>query len=332
MFAITKRLDQVQQATNPREHKEKNHVEAGRSAEYSFVSSLRRRSGLDGASIFCGLRVPDEYQSRKREIDVVVLTTGGIICIEVKNWGGCIKPSDDNHSWLQTKNKRLSQNAYVSNFVEHENGISTIKLKGKLLRDHLMRNGVSIREKLFKTFVVFVNQNCEVDAKIANDPCVVVSEKCDAFIGSFQKGYLEWLQESVTPSLLSGLMSSSQLSCSRAVLSSIGTWDIIELNGGKRLYGDYKDCPGIALDRAKTEALEITHLRSYALGLAFAAMGYTPSVTVSALERGGSGWVWNSYGAVVKIPYNTEIVFRICGDEIDSKIPVNDVLRVTISI
>lgn len=332
MFSITKRLEQAKQASCPKEHQELEHIKAGRNAETSFVANLRRQSGIDASSIFCGLRVPDEYQRRRREIDVVLLVNSGIFCLEVKNWSGNVKISEDGHSWIQNKNRKMSDNSFVANFVEHENGSIAVKQKALLLKDHFSRKGVFVYEKQLKYFVIFVNKNCELDSKIREDPTVVTPEKTEDFIKSFKKGYIEALHEAITPSLISGQLSFSVLSSLKSVFSSIGTWDIIELNGGKRLYGDFKECPGVSLDRSKTEALEISHQRNYTLSLAWAAIGYTPRVTVSLLERHGAGWLWNSYTAIVKIPYDTEIVFRVCADEVDSKISINDVVRINLSI
>ena len=106
MFSITKRLEQAKQAACPREHPELEHIKAGRNAESSFVANLRLQTGMDSSSIFCGLRVPDEYQRRKRELDVVLLVNSGIFCLEVKNWSGKVKISEDGHSWVQTKNPK----------------------------------------------------------------------------------------------------------------------------------------------------------------------------------------------------------------------------------
>lgn len=332
MFSITNRLEQAKQASNPREHQELEHIKAGRNAESSFVATLRRESGLDVASIFCGLRVPDEYQRRKREIDVVLLVNAGIYCLEVKNWGGGVQTSEDGQTWIQNKKRKMSDNSFVANFVEHENGSIAVKQKALLLKDHFSRKGIFVQEKQIKYFVIFVNKNCELDSKIREDSTVITPEKNADFIKSFKKGYIEAFHEAITPSLISGQLSFSMLSSLRSVLSSIGTWDVVELNGGKRLYGDFKECPGVSLDRSKTEALEVSHQRNYTLSIAWAAIGYTPTVTVSLLERNGAGWLWNSYTAIVKIPYNTEIVFRVCGDEVDSKISINDVVRIKISI
>ena len=330
MFEISKRLEQANQAANPREHKESEQVKAGRDAENSFVSSLRSKS-FDMSSLFCGLRVPDEYQSRKREIDVVLLTNGGIFCIEIKNWGGRIECSTNGDKWIQTKQRKFAEHSYVTNHIEHDNGVTEIKRKASLLRDYLCRKDCYISEDMFRCRVVFVNPNSDLEDSILNDPHVVKPCDSEAFISSFQRGYLELLNEVFVPSWFKGQLSNSLVNQARTILCTIGTWDIVELNGGKRLYGDYREISGISIDRKTVEALEFSHQRNRTLSLTWAVLGYSPTVTVSLLERGGSGWLWNAYCAVMRVAYNTEMVFRICGDEVDSRIPLNDIHRVIIS-
>ena len=333
MFEISKRFEQANQAANPQEHLEEEHVKAGRNAELSFASSFRSKSGLDSSSVFCCLRIPDKYQARKREIDVVVLSVDGIFCIEVKCWSGTVTRSEDGSKWIQTRTKQISTNTFATKHIEHENSVTETENKARLLRDYLCRKEVYVSEKLFHSRVVFCNRNLELDGKISNNSTVVIKPSDhDKFIQSFNRGFLESLPEVVVPSWISGKLSYSQLSQIRTILSSTGTWDVIHLNGGRQLYGDFKECAGVSLDRQKCEAMVFSHQRSRTMGMAWAMLGYSPQVSVSLLERGGTGWLWNSYCASLKIPYNTDVVFRICGEEVDSKIPANDIERISISI
>lgn len=332
MFEISKRFEQAIHAANPQEHLEEEHVKAGRNAELSFASSLRLKSGIDSSSVFCCLRIPDKYQARKREIDVVVLSVDGIFCIEVKCWSGIVTTSEDGSKWIQTRTKQVSTNTFATKHIEHENSVTETETKARLLRDYLSRKEVYVSEKLFHSRVVFFNTNLALDEKISNSTVVIKPSDHDQFIQSFSRGYLKSLPEVVVPSWISGKLSYSQLNQIRTVLSSTGTWDVIHLNGGRQLYGDFKECAGVSLDRQKCEALVFSHQRSRTLGMAWALLGYTPQVSVSLLERGGTGWLWNSYCASLKVPFNTDVVFRICGEEVDSKIPANDIERISISI
>lgn len=333
MFEISKRLEQANQAANPQEHLEEEHVKAGRNAEVSFVSDLRLKSGLDKSNLFCCLRIPDRYKARKREIDVVVLTADGIFCIEVKYWSGTITRSEDGSKWIQTRTKQIATNSFTTNQIEHKNSATETEAKARLLRDYLIRKEVYVAENLFHSRVVFCNGNAELDEQIANNSVVVKpSADHDKFIESFSRGLFQSLSESVVPSWISGKLSYSQMHQIRNVLSTTGTWDIIHLNGGRQLYGDLKECAEVSLDRRKCEALVFSHQRSRVLGMTWALFGYSPQVFVSLIERGGSGLLWNSYCATLKIPHNTDVIFRICGDEVDSKIPANEIERISISI
>lgn len=332
MFEISKRLEQANQAANPQEHLEEEHVKAGRNAELSFASSLRLKSGLDSSSVFCCLRIPDRYQARKREIDVVVLTADGVFCIEVKCWSGTVTRSDDGSKWIQTRTKQISTSSFATNHIEHENSVTETEHKARLLRDYLGRKEVYVAENLFHSRVVFCNSNVELDEKISSNSVVIKPSDHDKFIQSFSRGFLQSLPEVAVPSWISGKLSYSQLNQIKTILSSTGTWDVIHLNGGRQLHGDFRECIGVSLDRQKCEAMVFSHQRSRAVGMAWALLGYTPQVSVSLLERGGTGWLWNSYCASMKIPYNTDVVFRICGEEVDSKIPANDIERISISI
>lgn len=333
MFGVSKRLEQANQAANPHEHLEEEHVRAGRNAELSFVSALRLKSGLDKSNLFCCLRIPDRYQARKREIDVVVLTTDGIFCIEVKYWSGTITRSEDGSKWIQTRTKQIATNSFATNHIEHNNSAIETEHKARLLRDYLSRKEVYVAENLFHSRVVFCNANAELDEHIANDSAVIKpSDDHDKFVKSFSRGFLQSLSESVVPSWISGKLSYSQINQIRNVLSTTGTWDVIHMNGGRQLCGDLKECTGVSLDRRKCEALVFSHQRSRVLGMAWALFGYSPQVYISLIERGGSGLLWNSYCATLKIPHNADVVFRICGDEADSNIPANEIERISLSI
>ena len=73
IFSLTSRLVQAQQASAPTKHQEEGYVKAGRSAEEELTTALRHH-GVFSGHIFRCLRVPDGFQTRKFEIDLVVLT------------------------------------------------------------------------------------------------------------------------------------------------------------------------------------------------------------------------------------------------------------------
>jgi len=51
------------------------------------------------------------------------------------------------------------------------------------------------------------------------------------------------------------------------------------------------------------------------------------------MKRGGvAGWFGSEVVRSLTIPYNSSLSFRIVGDSVDAKIPVNDIRKVTLSI
>ena len=330
MLELRKRLEEASISCNPREYRVDEQSRVGRDAEEAFASNLLKH-GHSSKAIFYGLRVPDEYQARKREIDLVLLHDTGIYTLEIKNWAGKVTLSRDEGKWIQSKFSN-SDSVSVSYNIEHENALSSLKRKTRLLKDHLFRHDVTLHDGFLKPRVIFVNENLEIDEKITKQDEVITPGKCGQFIESFQRGYVTSILESVVPSFITGRLSNTLLSLTENVLNGIGTWDVVELNGGKQLYGDFKECPYFSVDRKHTDCLELIHKRSRILSTTWAILGYSPSVMVSFRQRGGSGWLWNSYRAVVYIPYDTEFLFRVCGDDVDSKIVANDIKRIVLSV
>ena len=331
MFELKKRLEEASISCNPRHYSEDEQSKIGHDAEKVFASNLLK-SGFSPKAIFYGLRVPNEYQTGKKEIDLVLLHETGLYTLEIKNWAGKVTLSPDDDKWIQSKFNVCGDSVSVSYDIEHENALFSLRRKTRLLKDHLFRHNVTIHDSFFKPRVVFVNENLKIDEKIEKEAEVILPDQCAQFIESFQRGYVKSILDSIIPSFISGHLSNAMLNLAENCLNSIGTWDIVCLNGGQQLYGDFKECPYFSVDRKNTDCLQLTHKRSRILSMTWAILGYSPSVMVLFRQRGGTGWLWNNYRAVVHIPYDTEFIFRVCGDDVDSKIMANDIERIILSI
>lgn len=55
-------------------------------------------------------------------------------------------------------------------------------------------------------------------------------------------------------------------------------------------------------------------------------------VTVKLYRRGSQGWLGKSINATTTIPSNTFVIFRISGEEADTKIPADTIHSVTLSM
>ncbi|XP_032806459.2 uncharacterized protein LOC116940582 [Petromyzon marinus] len=329
MLKINNRLLQAQLASTPVCHKESEDVQQERKALQQLATNLRNVCKMTNDSIFCGLRIPDRFQKVKQEISLVVLTGKGIFCIDVKNWVGEV--SRDGKHWLVKHKGEVA--GEFSRSVQHPDPLLDIKKKIENLWNFLVEKGVGIKKKQMHHKVIFINPKCQLEAELQkHEEDVVGPEDVDSVMLCFQDSYLTSLTDAITPYWITGHLSYQQLKECQSALRGIGTWDVVELQGGMRLLGDYNGCPSVALDRKETELLEFSHQRNATMGYVWAILGYTPQVTVRMFERGGRSWGWQPSTGTAVIPYNAHIVFRVCGEDADAKIPANDIDRIILSI
>lgn len=71
----------------------------------------------------------------------------------------------------------------------------------------------------------------------------------------------------------------------REVLRGVGTWDLVQLNCGEQLKGDYRSCQYIALNRQDTDTLEFSTGAALSAGSLWSLLGLSPQV--SPMQ---SGW------------------------------------------
>lgn len=55
-------------------------------------------------------------------------------------------------------------------------------------------------------------------------------------------------------------------------------------------------------------------------------------VTVKLYKRGSQGWLGKTVNATATIPSKTFVIFRISGEEADTKIPADTIHTVTLSM
>ncbi|XP_071501624.1 uncharacterized protein [Diadema antillarum] len=332
MFGLTNRIVQAKEASNPMSHTEDEAVRAGRDAEEKLIRDLVSRGSIPYDHIFRRLRVPDTFQTSRHEIDVVALTEYGIYSIEVKNWSGKISLSKDGNSWVQQRHiKDSNTQSSVTYDASHNNALNEVRSKSQLLRNHLVRQGVCLAEKFFAPRVVLTNQRSELDSSLWTENQVITPDRYDTFVQSFCRSYAGKLANSMVPSFISGQLSFSAMEAARNVLSQIGTWDIVNLNGGKQIIGDFKGNKDLTLNRKTACRMEFSHQRSSVLGSMWAIMGFSPQVTVTIYKRGGEGWLWNATCGQISISYDAEISFRVAGEEVDAKIQANDIESIILS-
>lgn len=327
MLGITSRLVQAQQASCPPTHIDSEAQKAGREAEEELEKLLIKDGEVRPADVFRRLRIPDNFQTQRHEIDIVLVNGRGIYCIEVKNLGGEICMCKDENFWEQHRHKgKLS-----TSVSQYPSPVRSISNKANILRNHLMRAGICLREKFFVPKVVLMNKDCKLDEMIQTDPCVITRERLVDFVSSFKRPLSTIITDPLIPYFISGQLSYSQIDQCRNALSQIGTWDVIELNGGRQLVGDYKGCTELSLNRSEVEKIVFTHQRNTTLSSMWAVLGYAPTVSAALYKRGGAGWFGHSVIANVTLPYNKDIGFQIAGEASVAKVPANDIQCITLS-
>ncbi|KAI3365167.1 hypothetical protein L3Q82_010267 [Scortum barcoo] len=296
---------------------------------YSNPIHFRKLTGLRKEDVYFNLRVPNQSQATKDDINIIILTGQGIFCIDVKPWRGTV--SAHNQNW-HVQVKEEDQNFTNTCIEQIEDPLKAIMTKTADLCGHLKRSGVPLRQSLFFPRVVFLSPDCELDEELRKRRELVSHSQIDDFLRSFRVGYVAWMSDTLTPSWLSGHLSYKQMESVREVLRRVGTWDLVRLHCGEQLRGDYRGCQYVALNRQETDTLEFSRVKTLSADSLWALLGHAPQVTVKMYKRGSQGWLGKSLNATTTVPSSTSVIFRISGEEADAKIPVNTIHSITLSI
>lgn len=294
-----------------------------------FLQHVTKLTGLKKEDVYCNLRVPDQSQTAKDDINLVILTGQGIFCIDVKPWRGTV--SANNQNW-HVQVKEEDQNFTNTRIEQIEDPLKAIMTKTADICGHLRRNGVSVQQSLFFPRVIFLSPDCELDEELRKKRELVSHSQIDVFLRSFREGYMAWISDALTPSWISGHLSYKQMETVREVLRRVGTWDLVRLHCGEQLKGDYQGCQYIAVNRQETDTLEFSRVKTLSADSLWALLGHVPQVTVKMYKRGSHSWLGKSLNATATIPSNTSVIFRISGEEADAKIPANSIHSITLSI
>ncbi|XP_036073068.1 uncharacterized protein si:zfos-911d5.4 isoform X2 [Oryzias melastigma] len=286
-------------------------------------------TGLRKEDVYCNLRVPDQSQAAKDDIDIVILTGQGVFCIDLKPWRGAV--SAHNAKWhVQVKEEdRDLTNTCIEQI---EDPLKALMTKTLNLCNHLKRSGGPVRQSFFFPRIVFLSPDCSLDEELMKMKELVLHSQVDEFLRSFKEGYMTWISDALTPSWISGHLSYKQMESVREVLRSVGTWDLLQLRRGEQLKGDYQGCQYVAFNRQETCTLEFSRVRAVSAYSVWALLGHTPQVTIKMYKRGSYGWLGKSPNATASIPATSFVMFRIRGEDADSNISVSIIESITLSM
>ncbi|XP_062859583.1 uncharacterized protein si:zfos-911d5.4 [Trichomycterus rosablanca] len=295
-----------------------------------FFQHVRKLSGLRKEDVHCNLRVPNQFQTSREEINLVIVTGAGVYCIDVKQWTGTVSAQASNTWHIQVKEEE--ENCTNTSIQQISDPLQTITMKARDLCSHVQRCGVNIRQSLFLPRILFLSPHCHLDEELRKRKELLAHDEVEGFLRGLREGYVTWISDSLTPSWISGHLSFKQLGAIRKVLGGMGTWDLVQLNTGAELKGDFQGCQHLAVNRQETDLLEFSRGQSPVTDMLWALLGHTPQVTVKMYKRGAQSWVGKPLSGTATIPSNTHIVFRISGEDKDAKIPANTIRSITLSI
>lgn len=329
MLNLSSRLVQADIVTNPSKHFEDEAIAAGRQAEKKVEDLLISLGGIPSYNVFHSLRIPNGMQTGRNEIDLVVLSDENIYCLEVKNWSGEVTYTNNNIYWQQ----KVTSGKEKTKYIQHTCPIRGLKEKAMLLRAHLARAGIFLPESIFISKVVLVNPNGKLDEKINTSSSVITPDCLSDFANKFAKPLSSYFIDPLIPYFFRGQFSYNQMDQIRRVLNLVGTWDVLELNGGRVLQGDFKGCSEIVFNRKEVDTIMFYHQRNKTTATFWAVLGYSPNTTATLLKRGSSwfGIFGKETASTVALAFNRDISFRIAGSSADSKIPANDINKVILS-
>ena len=161
-------------------------------------------------------------------------------------------------------------------------------------------HGLDLPAGFIRTKLVLVAVNGSSGRKLNVSPRITampsvyhheaVGDACRADL-SWTGGLLAWVTGDLLPR--------DQLRALHVALAAAPTWDVLRLEGGATLRGDFRGFEGpgdgvvelsrLCGRREAVERVDVTHNRSYVLGALGAVAGRTPSVCCTAWER--PGWV-----------------------------------------
>ncbi len=257
-------------------------VSIGEEAELAVARGLRRSLRGTGDTFYAGLRIPDAEAGHKRELDFVITRPDEVIIIELKYWIGTLELSPKGHL-IQRRPQKAS--------LDHGPLFKEMKAREQALRALIKSH--KLRPLPIRSLLIFYKPGLKI---------------AEGF-GKLRSQMMEWrtLRKQLScarPRLavqllrllrrwLGGASSeapSKGILALREALDLLGSWDEIELYGGRRFMGDLRPQRGCnplvaqirLVDREQLAGFEVEADRCYLKALLF-----TPQLRVRLDFRGG---------------------------------------------
>ena len=130
---------------------------AGQLGEELVASALRKSAKKLNSKfhIYQSIRIPRLQGRGKYEMDLLLVSEAGVLCLEVKHWGGALEASKS--SWLQKKRHGDKQ---------MKDPVRDLSDKKQSLIKWLAERGVNLAQSKVHTLVVMSNENASLGASL----------------------------------------------------------------------------------------------------------------------------------------------------------------------
>lgn len=250
---------------------EEGHIKAGREAEYTVRKLINKKIEGTGWTVFSSIRVPVIVTNLRREYDFIITSPSTAYVIELKNWSGLLEVIDGEF---------IQHRRYDNKPINHGAILDDLEVKVNLLKSYCKQD--TNKEPEVIPLLVFYNENLEIpDPIIADKRVITYSQLSDLLPVSSRDsvGILEailiflGLKGSETPQAIPE--PSVAIAALHSTLLSLGSWDVLEFNGGKISFGDILCGKSkearigniVITDRKNISSVELSVDRSYILSL-----------------------------------------------------------------
>jgi hypothetical protein len=267
---------------------------AGENAEFRLGTFLRAAGEKRGWKIYESLRVPQKEGPHRGEIDFVLLHGSDVFTVEQKHWAGTLIIAEDG-AFIQERPNGTTQ---VHGDVKAKHQRKTVDLEHYLSERH-ENNSYGVH-----MWFAFTHPRFEYKLSAQHLEIDIIS----------QKEIVERLEKSVKKPLNQTIAKT---------LEELGTWDEVEVYGGRRYKGDLLDL-GLSVMQSDIRgtthpltSIEVEHARSlFSIFKSQPSMAKIPAgsqMLNESLER----------GAILR--------FHVVGDTSPVEIPWSSVVRINLS-
>ena len=186
---------------------------AGEMAEQRLARISRAAGKENGWHVFESVRIPDEEQGGKREIDLVIVGGNSLLVVEQKHWSGTFVINAEEEFIQQRKNGSSHNHSTVNQRITRKSRMLIAMHRERVGND----DDVDVR-----VILAFTNRNLDWPQNVHLLSSIIKDER----------GFISMLEEEKPGALNEALLET---------VDGFGTWDEVELNGGLMCKGDVLD-------------------------------------------------------------------------------------------